>query len=146
MRACIKPHIWSATPNNQQADHPPTSIKQIMIISNSSVHRPIDHPQANDGLLTTRPYRSTFKTDPTGTLVDGYTGLVTDRIQDEWTCHLMTILFSQLPGPRSHRMKDEVLRMVRPLIAADLNMMSAPIIGTGRPGGRERRMIAFRQG
>jgi hypothetical protein len=70
MRACIKPHIWSATPNNQQADHPPTSIKQIMIISNSSVHRPIDHPQANDGLLTTRPYRSTFKTDPNSSKVN----------------------------------------------------------------------------
>jgi hypothetical protein len=47
-------------------------------------------------------------------LVDGYTQLVTDRVRSGWSCHLVTILFSQLPGPRTtviSRMKDEVHRV-----------------------------------
>jgi hypothetical protein len=46
--------------------------------------------------------------------VDGYTQLVTDRIRTGWSCHLVTILFSQLAGPRSvvvSRMSDEVQRL-----------------------------------
>jgi hypothetical protein len=41
--------------------------------------------------------------------------LVTDRIYNDWSCHLVTILFFQLPGPRSavtDRMKDEVQRVI----------------------------------
>jgi hypothetical protein len=45
--------------------------------------------------------------------------LVTDRIHDGWSCHLVTILFSQLPGPRGaviDRMKDEVERVYSTLL------------------------------
>ena len=43
--------------------------------------------------------------------LNGYTQLVTDRIKQGWSCYLVTILFSQLPGSRStviSRMKQEV--------------------------------------
>jgi hypothetical protein len=46
--------------------------------------------------------------------VEGYTQLVLDRVDNGWTCHLLTALFSQLPGPRSaviHRMMDELHRV-----------------------------------
>jgi hypothetical protein len=45
--------------------------------------------------------------------------LVTDRIHDGWSCHLVTILFSQLPGPQNvviDRMKDEVQRIYSTLV------------------------------
>jgi hypothetical protein len=51
--------------------------------------------------------------------VDGYTQLITDRVQDGWSCHLVTILFCQFPGPRSaiiNRMKDEVQRVYSTLL------------------------------
>jgi hypothetical protein len=51
--------------------------------------------------------------------VDGYSQLITDRICDGWTCHFVTILFSQLPGPQKaimHRMTDEVLRIYNTLL------------------------------
>jgi hypothetical protein len=51
--------------------------------------------------------------------VDGYTQLVTDRVRFGWSCHLVTILFSQLPGTRStiiSWMKDEVHRVYATLL------------------------------
>jgi hypothetical protein len=56
---------------------------------------------------------------PTGSeskrlLVEGYTQLVTDRVQAGWTCDLVTILFSPLAGTRSSvisKMMDEVQRV-----------------------------------
>ncbi len=84
--------IWFAVPNNHQADHcshladdrqptykPPKASEEL-----KPVHKP-DYPEYYR-------YRSQSQTD----LVDGYTRLVTDRINDGWSCHLMTILFSQL--------------------------------------------------
>jgi hypothetical protein len=52
-------------------------------------------------------------------LVDGYTRLVTDRVRAGWSCHLVTILFSQLRGPQGaviSRMRDEVQRVYSTLI------------------------------
>jgi hypothetical protein len=53
--------------------------------------------------------------DPTDRhLVQGYTKLVTDRVDEGWTCYLITFLFSQLPGRRSAvigQMRDEVQRV-----------------------------------
>ena len=51
--------------------------------------------------------------------LNGYTQLVTDRIRQGWSCYLVTILFSQLPGSRSaiiSRMKQEVQRVYSTLI------------------------------
>jgi transposase len=52
-------------------------------------------------------------------VIDTSTQLVTDRVRAGWSCHLVTILFSQLPGPRSAvtgRMKDEVHRLYSTLL------------------------------
>jgi hypothetical protein len=48
------------------------------------------------------------------TLVNGYTQLVTDRTQNGWSCHLLTVLFDQLHGPEMvvvNRMRDELQRL-----------------------------------
>jgi hypothetical protein len=52
-------------------------------------------------------------------LVDGYTQLVTDRVRQGWSCHLVTIVFSKFPGPRSaviSRIRDEVQRVYSTLL------------------------------
>jgi hypothetical protein len=46
--------------------------------------------------------------------VDGFTQMVIDRVDDGWSCHLMTFPFVQLPGPRGaviRAMKDEIQRV-----------------------------------
>jgi hypothetical protein len=51
--------------------------------------------------------------------LNGYTQLVTDRIKQGWSCYLVTILFSQLPGSRSaiiSRMNQQVQRVYSTLI------------------------------
>jgi hypothetical protein len=51
--------------------------------------------------------------------LDGYTQLVTDRIKQGWSCYLVTVLFSQLPGSRSaiiSRMNQQVQRVYATLI------------------------------
>jgi hypothetical protein len=105
--------IWFTVPNNQQADHCSHSIdhsrtdyrKPTNKLSEAAEElKPIHQPSGY------RRYRSQSQMD----LVDGYTRLVTDRIHCGWSCHLVTILFSQLPGPRNaviDRMKDEVQRI-----------------------------------
>jgi hypothetical protein len=66
---------------------------------------------------TSNPTNSSYpgnETKPINRLVQGYAEMVTDRVNDGWSCHLLTFLFSQLPGPRSaviSRMKDEVHRV-----------------------------------
>jgi hypothetical protein len=95
-----------------------------------------DHPQANDSrsikdlskateehdavhqLQNSSGYRR-CQSQSQADLVDGYTRLITDRVDDGWSCHLVTILFAQLPGPRSaviSRMKDEVQRVYSTLL------------------------------
>jgi hypothetical protein len=58
--------------------------------------------------------------DPTDRqLVDGFTRMVTDRVDSGWSSHLLTFLFSQLPGPRGaviQAMKDEVQRVYSTLV------------------------------
>jgi hypothetical protein len=52
-------------------------------------------------------------------LVDGYTRMVADRANDGWSCHLLTFLFSRLPGPRGaviQAMRDEVHRVYSTLV------------------------------
>jgi hypothetical protein len=71
-----------------------------------------DHPRGNRKI---QYYDSIHGVDPTNRqLVEGYTQLVFDRVQNGWSCHLMTFPFSQLPGPRSaviQAMKDELQRV-----------------------------------
>ena len=52
-------------------------------------------------------------------LVDGYTQLVTDRVRAGWSCHLVTVVFYQMPGPQGAvigRMRDEVQRIYSTLV------------------------------
>jgi hypothetical protein len=47
-------------------------------------------------------------------LVQGYARMVTDRVNDGWSCHLLTFMFSQLPGLRYAviaQMKDQIHRV-----------------------------------
>src|SRR6267142_4320084 len=56
------------------------------------------------------PYRKGFQSN----LVDGYSRLITDRVNNGWSCHLITIMFSQMSGPRAaviDWMKTEVQRV-----------------------------------
>jgi hypothetical protein len=67
--------------------------------------------EAGSNLL--KPY-SNWSNQIHRNLVSGFTKMVTDRIQNGWSCHLLTILFSQLPGRRDlvlNQMKDEVQRI-----------------------------------
>jgi hypothetical protein len=117
----VSSRIWFTTPNNHQADRCGHLIGHSQADDGQSinglpraskepklVHKPkypSEHPR----------YRSQSQTD----LVNGYTRLVTDRIVQGWSCHLVTILFSQLPGPRGaviDRMKDEVQRVYSTLV------------------------------
>jgi len=64
-------------------------------------------------------YWSPFGSKAKADLVLGYTQLVTDKIKAGWSCHLVTILFSQLPGTRStiiSYMRDEVQRLYSTLL------------------------------
>ena len=52
-------------------------------------------------------------------VVQGYSELVAERMEAEWSCHLVTFLFVQLPGPRSvvvDKMKDELQRVYSTLV------------------------------
>jgi len=72
-------------------------------INHSTVHPTIPSSQAYD--------RRYGMKSADRDLVEGYTELVTDRIKDGWSCNLLTILFTQLPGPRRvviDQMRDEV--------------------------------------
>ena len=77
----------------------------------------INH-QTNSPTLSIKPvheYDPRYRVAPINRqLVQGYTEMVTDRIDKGWTCHLVTFLFSQLPGTRPvviDQMKDEIQRV-----------------------------------
>jgi hypothetical protein len=113
--------IWFTAPNNHHADH---CSRLTDPSQDDDRHSPNKLPRASEELKPIykpaypseyRRYRSQSQMD----LVDGYARLVTDRIDRGWSCHLVTILFSQLPGPRSAiigRMKDEVQRVYSTLL------------------------------
>jgi hypothetical protein len=104
------------------------------IANNHRLHNPINDQPADGIQLAINPQetpstnrRTSIQSDywsPIGSqakadLVDGYTQLVSDRVRAGRSCHLVTILFSRLPGPRSaviSRMKDEVQRVYSTLL------------------------------
>jgi hypothetical protein len=97
--------------NDQQADDIQAIINQQEKSSGKSKgnRNPSIHPT----------YWSPFGSKAKADLVDGYTRLVTDRVLAGWSCHLVTILFSQLPGTRSTvigYMRDEVQRLYSTLL------------------------------
>jgi hypothetical protein len=93
---------WSSTSNSIYA-------------SNSNHHQIIQTDQRETSKNGIHPYDSIIRVDPVDRqLVTGYTRLVTDRVDAGWTCHLVTVTFRQLPGPRGaviQAMKDELERV-----------------------------------
>jgi len=81
--------------------------------------KPQETPSDNRRTSIQSDYSSPIGSQAKATLVDGYTQLVTDRVRAGWSCHLVTILFSQLPGTHStiiSWMKDEVHRIYSTLL------------------------------
>ena len=89
---------------------------QAIINPNETTSR---QPVANHGLPDHPGYQSPIWSRTKADMVDGYTEMVTARVRAGWSCHLVTILFSQLPGPRSaviDHMRDEVRRVYSTLL------------------------------
>lgn len=125
MRAASS-RIWFPIPNSDQPYHANQvdhSIGGQLGSDSQSIDNPIKTSSSYSGSIHDpgkySRYWSQTHSRLRESLVDGYTGLITDRIHDGWSCHLLTILFSQLPGPRGavlDRMKDEVQRVYSTLI------------------------------
>src|ERR1700733_12552756 len=106
MRAASR-RIWFTIANNQ-ANHQPDNHHSSNDDPLTESHRPTDHPHAVSSEASCHlPGPAAFSmgchaypADSKTTLVDGYTQLVTDRVHAGWSCHLITILFSRLHGPR----------------------------------------------
>jgi hypothetical protein len=112
--------IWFPIADNHQIhnsinDQPADIIQAIINPHETSSGKSVGNrePSIHPG------YQSPIGSRAKAALLVGYTQLVTDRVRAGWSCHLVTILFSQLPGPRSaviSRMKDEVHRVYSKLL------------------------------
>jgi hypothetical protein len=129
IQATINPRTVPGKPGPNRK--PPT---RLPIANNHHLNNPINDQPADGNQLTINAQeasstnrRTSIQSDywsPIGShtkanLVDGYTQLVTDRVRSGWSCNLVTLLFSQLPGPRPaviNRMKDEVHRIYSTLL------------------------------
>jgi hypothetical protein len=105
-----KPQIPFPIANDQHPHDPINnlSVDDIQPTINSN-RQPSIHPG----------YWSLIGSQAKTALLDGYTQLITDRVRAGWSCYLVTIMFSQLPGTRSSiisRMKDEVHRIYSTLL------------------------------
>jgi hypothetical protein len=97
---------WSSTSNSNQSNH-----------HRSEIHRTVNSTKTKPEI---HEYDRICGVDPTKRqLVDGYTQLVIDRVNNGWSSHLLTFLFSQLPGTRSaaiQKMTDELHRVYSTLL------------------------------
>lgn len=132
MRAASS-RIWFSTSNNQlikycnnqradQTRHADQSIDERLAnqhkLNKSLQALPSYAPDASPvSIAVPKEYR--HRTGLQSSLVDGYTQLVTDRVRAGWSCHLITVMFSQMFGPRTIRveqMKDDVQRVYSTLL------------------------------
>jgi hypothetical protein len=132
MRAASS-RIWFSTsinqpfdnPNDQQVDHSrhaSQSVDEGQANQYGSDRQPqATHPSAcitsPVSPITHRRYLG--RSDIQSNLVTGYSRVVSDRVLDGWSCHLMTVVFSQIFGPRTaviDRMNDEVQRVYSTLL------------------------------
>jgi hypothetical protein len=109
---------WSSTSNSTAAN--PTTETDNSNQSNrykfNQLKPEIDQPaQSIKPRRENREYDRICRVDSvTRQLVDGFTQLVIDRMNDGWSCHFITFPFVQLPGPRGaviQAMKDELQRV-----------------------------------
>ncbi len=115
--------IWFPIATNHQShnyhqptdDQPAGNMQAIINPHEASSGKPIaTHRQSADPGYWS-PIGNRVKAD----IVDGYTQMVTARVRAGWSCHLVTFLFSQLPGTRSAvigHMRDEVQRVYSTLL------------------------------
>lgn len=97
--------IWSTIANNHQSTE---FNDQVQPTGHTRSPNEINPDPAPDSSRRPKPH-----------WLGGYVQLVRDRVQAGWTCYMVTILFSQLPGPREvilHRMRDEVTRVYSTLV------------------------------
>ena len=103
---------WPAIPNCNQAGN--CSQVTIQNPTSSDQNQSIKNPSGPKQSTFLEPHSNWSWNQMNKKLVTGYTKLVTDRIHNGWSCYLLTILFSQLPGRREvviNQMKDEVHRI-----------------------------------
>jgi len=103
---------WSSTSNSNQSNDTNESNRYKFNQHKSE----IDHTgQSIKSNRAVHEYDRICRVDPTTRqLVDGFTHMVIDRVNGDWSCHLMTFPFSELPGPRGaviQAMKDELQRV-----------------------------------
>lgn len=126
MRAASS-RIWFSTStgqpinntNNQQAGYARHADQSIDVRTDQ--HELKKHPQATPfyTAVTSPVSPVTLKENSRrngfqSRLVNGYSQLIADRVHDGWSCHLVTVLFTQIFAPRAavmDRMKDEVQRV-----------------------------------
>jgi hypothetical protein len=108
-----KPPIRFPIANDHQPHNP------INNHGNQAIINPWETSSTNQRNSIRSDYWSPIGSQAKANLVDGYTQLVTDRVRTGWSCYLVTILFPQLPGPRSaliSRMTNEVHRIYSTLL------------------------------
>jgi hypothetical protein len=111
-----KPPIRFPVANDHQSHN---SITAQLTDGNQPIINPQETSSTNRRTSIRPDYWSPIGSGAKADLVDGYTQLVTDRVRVGWSCHLVTILFSQLPGARStiiSRVKAEVHRVYSTLL------------------------------
>lgn len=111
--------------NNQQADYA-RQADQSIDERPANEYDQTKHPQTTPSPVRARPPVSPIlskrylgRNQSQSSLVAAYSQMVTDRVQDGWSCHLVTLMFSQIFGPRAvvmDRMKDEVQRVYSTLL------------------------------
>jgi hypothetical protein len=107
---------WSSTSNSTTSSSDitdPTKPNRYKFKqSQSKIDQPAQSTKSNRQI---HEYDRICRVDPViRQQVDGYTQMVTDRVKDGWSCHLMTFPFGQFPGPRGaviQAMKDELQRV-----------------------------------
>jgi hypothetical protein len=102
---------WSTTSNSNTAN-PATSNTNQSNQYQSEIDQTGQSIKSDRGI---HEYDRICRVDPiTRQQVDGYTQMVIDRLDNGWSCHLMTFPFVQLPGPRGaviQAMKGELQRV-----------------------------------
>jgi hypothetical protein len=105
---------------HNQNHHPTGNSNPTVHIDESSVSdlRLADDSKSNSGSTQVSDHQTGHPVYPSPigqahkrVLMEGYTRMITDRLDLGWSCYLVTFMFDQIPGARAavmDRMKDEV--------------------------------------
>jgi hypothetical protein len=95
--------IWFPIANNHQQHHPDNDQAADNIQPATSEHDTSACKLVSNPASIRPAYWSPIGSQAKADLIDGYTQMVTDRVRAGWSCHLVTFLFSQIPGPQAGR-------------------------------------------